>query len=615
MQEILTAFLSLKSLGTFWFLIAFFFVYWTYINYQVLFSNSSPPHSSNELINRRNLIKSGFRHLYDHRIKYLLNGLTKYTNDSNNFHDSTDSFFKCQPFTSGSYEFCLKIAFLYPFLLFYTLWIAFDSVDAGVLGIKLLNDDFANKFYSFLFIITFITATLALSIREKNHQRSIKIQSILIFIYITVSAITSITFKNSGIITAIGSITGSVIIGNFFYARRFSVYLFLRNHWHISPYLLIRLIRPIKNSIIKNIGIGTGFGMLAGTFLSHFLYFEIDSSFFSHIAHNSENRILTKLSYSLIFLISFITSCISVLIIAWAYGSLKDKNKFLFWILYNILYFVVIYFLADHILKHEDQENHDELLIIFFFITLPQINALIDWISLNFTRYLLHDMVVQNHNGWVILFLSIIDIIFALLFILVLFIILLITFYLVQCFSGSISNSTTIFKIFEELNNKNNYWVYLMLATTIIPTFIHFCIAIWYLPVSLISLSRKKKNILQDFYRSSDAKHWALVYLTLKPLCSLLFVIIVLAGLYSFIKTHYIKLFQVLKDILASVLDVLRWNNIKEKLPCHCTLQEKSTQVISDGYLSPWNTTVQIYNELIYCPSLLTVYQNIYIQH
>ncbi len=138
--------------------------------------------------------------------------------------------------------------------------------------------------------------------------------------------------------------------------------------------------------------------------------------------------------------------------------------------------------------------------LLLFMGVLPLFNAPLDWLSFGFTRGLLHSIATQKH-GWArILITSMVDIVIALVFLLLVAassLLALISVNGVVSMAGvePVIDLPSLWKQLHEGNWQQNLWIWLMLGSTLIPTAVHFLVALFALAVVLPHVPAKAAAI------------------------------------------------------------------------------------------------------------------------
>lgn len=192
------------------------------------------------------------------------------------------------------------------------------------------------------------------------------------------------------------------------------------------------------------------------------------------------------------------------------YDDKMEKRRGLFWaswVAFFTLYSMVAIILA---LTFGGANKLEFVALPIFFGILPLLNSVIDWCSLNASRYLFAKLSTGKHTWYTTLGLVVVDIILAIGFMLlitsVLIGVLSITNVLAQTFVAK--NAFDFAVIMEDLSNPhelaNMFWVHGMLLSTIIPTFVHFVFVAFALCFAF--LWHKNPKFIDDFYAYPDVR-------------------------------------------------------------------------------------------------------------
>ncbi len=128
--------------------------------------------------------------------------------------------------------------------------------------------------------------------------------------------------------------------------------------------------------------------------------------------------------------------------------------------------------------------------LLLFMGFLPLFNAPLDWLSFGFTRGLLHSIATQKHGWGRILITSMIDVVIALFFLLLvaassLLALILVNWLVSIAGADPVIDLPSLWKQLHEGDWQQNLWIWLMLGSTLIPTAIHFLVALFALAVVL----------------------------------------------------------------------------------------------------------------------------------
>jgi hypothetical protein len=441
------------------------------------------------------------------------------------------TYFGVNPFTPQAYEWCLRLAFVYPIL---TLLIAWAYTGQIYIGEEVLIDT-TNLF-------------------KNTSQRTVTLSLILCMLLLIVWGIlrwgtilqqwvatTTIFFL---LVTAFGLFTNRVIevfilsfrvlIGflvlpyivgilvNWLYQHTFtlahkiifsSLFAFTFATFDISfnadtviasKAMIIASIMALAIAVAVVVA---GAGALAGV---------IAGVIFGSVFNSSLDDIAIAINTGI-----FIAS---ILILQ----SISKQRQLLasFWWFYSILLVIVIY----SILFLSSISN---LIIILFWFLLPILNAFLDWLSLSITRGLLHAVSHGHHSGFVALLWILLDLLLAFILLLLMIAGLLITIQLASLAANQalLDIDWLLFEMEIQPFAPQHSWIYFMLFSTLIPTLLHFSLVGGAVMVSIPQATRHwfATNLTQDHHRIGLA--W--LYLTFMPVLGfILFPLILLTGLY-----------------------------------------------------------------------------------
>ncbi|MGV6810032.1 MAG: hypothetical protein ACWA5U_09170 [bacterium] len=203
-----------------------------------------------------------------------------------------------------------------------------------------------------------------------------------------------------------------------------------------------------------------------------------------------------------------------------------------FWWFYSILLVIVIYSIIF-------LSSISNLIIILFWFLLPILNAFLDWLSLSITRGLLHAVSHSHHSGFVALLWILLDLLLAFILLLLMIAGLLITIQLASLAANQelIDIDWLLFEMEIQPFAPQHGWIYFMLFSTLIPTLLHFSLVGGAVMVSIPRATRHwlATNLTQDHHRIGLA--W--LYLTFMPVLGfILFPLGLLIGLYFLLTGH-----------------------------------------------------------------------------
>ena len=128
--------------------------------------------------------------------------------------------------------------------------------------------------------------------------------------------------------------------------------------------------------------------------------------------------------------------------------------------------------------------NADGILLLLFFLILPFINAIFDYLSMYLSRYFAQN-ILKTNNKWKVFADLILDLVFG---IILAFGLAYILFYTIDYANTSIINDKMLHIPIEhykelfltgDVFNRDILWITMMFASTLIPTFMHFILALY----------------------------------------------------------------------------------------------------------------------------------------
>ena len=171
--------------------------------------------------------------------------------------------------------------------------------------------------------------------------------------------------------------------------------------------------------------------------------------------------------------------------IDWSYRLAQRKSyTHWFWLGFISLYFLIALAAIDWfagILAPTQAINSQ--LLLFFYVLLPIVNAIWDWLSLGVTRSLLYAIVDKVHSGWRAFLWALMDGVLALIFLFFITLTTTATIALMNRISilGGGSAIVDLAWVFDSLRfearDPDHWWLYFMFFSTLIPTVAHMVIA------------------------------------------------------------------------------------------------------------------------------------------
>ena len=198
------------------------------------------------------------------------------------------------------------------------------------------------------------------------------------------------------------------------------------------------------------------------------------------------------------------------------------------------------------------------LMLLLFWLLLPLVNAGLDWLSLGVTRGLLQAVRLGNHSAARALGWAIADLLLALVFLLLITSVLLAVVALANATVGQplVPLTTLLQDVHKNAAGVNNWWIYFMLLSTLVPTLIHFALAGG---AATLWLPKQWRLKVVDGIEASVFKHYvAWAYLTFTPFIGFMVApALLLYGLWALLTAHGAWLGKLLlnwADLLVSWL-------------------------------------------------------------
>ncbi|MEM7208665.1 MAG: hypothetical protein AAF434_12640 [Pseudomonadota bacterium] len=183
----------------------------------------------------------------------------------------------------------------------------------------------------------------------------------------------------------------------------------------------------------------------------------------------------------------------------------RSQPLSLYWLVFTVfflVYLAMMLWLASAYGAVEELPNAFSLLLFLGF--LPLANAGLDWLSLGFTRGLLHKLANVHHNALTGFAWALLDAALAIVF---LFLVLLSTITVIAI-ANTVSESQgapavlNLVQLWADLKaggTTNNLWFYLLVFSTLIPTAIHFLTAAFALVLVPATATRARwATVMQD---------------------------------------------------------------------------------------------------------------------
>lgn len=434
--------------------------------------------------------------------------------------------FGFNPFTSESYEKCLWLAFLYPAFSFLIILIMTGHGQTGnlkwslvfeistlsfnwrfvLIGIPLV---FAVYFFGFyekyknkkwllitgINILMSFIVSFSFSLNLKYFFLvvfAVLIFQYLIFFLIFVNYILggrlaslslhSLSFKNLSFLMDDSFKIAATISFNTAYCV--IIIIFMKKYSAINEALIGFVVMFTLLSVLIN-GFFSFLGWVIGLSIGGILLFDKLTS-----ANVSQNTgLLEDIFKSWIPFLSIITlggvvaGIVVVFLSRIKIWALKKDFDFWFWFLFNLFLWALTYvsalYLYGYQLNYSADENVASYILGLFLLFLPLLNAPLDWLSLGITRGVFQALRAGRHSGLLPLWLTIADLLIALIFL----------FLIVTILIGFIVSDGLLFdrellsiqavldKIRNNPSSSDHWWIYFMLLSTLIPTLVHFALA------------------------------------------------------------------------------------------------------------------------------------------
>ena len=489
-----------ESLPTILSVSIFFLLAWIIHEYKILSGSPKNPAFQKRIKILRNnsphdTYLSSLRNLIE-RINGVLRDKPKETNESSNAF--LHKYIGVQPWTAKSFGFMLNLAMLYPVVFLLIGWLIFNY---GKLGSLEVLPTITNKYTIVAFceragilaLLSFGAFSFYKGSRTNNGWKSSLAWYTIAFAFTIAGAD---AFAVTGAFTAF-AITGAFAVAS---ANAFAV---------AGADAFADAFAAIAVTIAAA---GTNAFAVAGAFAVAFAF---------------------AFGFGFTVAGAFVWACYKY------YSSLKNKAFFWFSSWFILLaYLLCAVYLSVHFGKSEF--NNNSLIIIIFLGILPLFNAPLDWLSFGFTRGLLQVIADKKHSIKGIIFMLILDLIIAIIFLISVTVSSLLGIFLVNYVSGV--EVINLFDIFAQLRSgewNKNLWIWAMLGSTLIPTLVHFYLVIYALLVFFFTSERLKEAADQlqlsidnpDIPPDSDAVLVALFAILLRKF---------IAGVIAFFATIYI---------------------------------------------------------------------------
>ena len=446
--------------------------------------------------------------------------------------------FGFNPFTAESYEKCLSLALMYPFLSFLLAWTAGSSgkittIDWLELGKNQVENN-ERSLWGTSIILTIFLYKWILNFDEKSKKILFLITLLIGFGYELLKP----------------DFAGNLLL--FFFLCFLFLFLTLYLGGWFCAFLINRSVRLAHQetynlsilfaftfafffvstagsaALLENIGYGNVVIMVSGMTAGAISLSATNISIFIipivlAISVGTDNP-SDMLKY--IFLGAFLCSGFIMIFLKniqkW---SFKSGNIAFFWC--GLPLFFILISISSLILVSKPTY----MLVILFWLLLPLVNAPLDWLSLGFTRGLLQAVCTGNHSGYRTLIWAGVDLLLAFIFMLLITAVLVGVIALGNAIAGKtlVEIGCILSNLQNDMSHPDHWWIYFMLLSTLIPTLFHFALAGG---AATLWLPRKWRTQLADGLEEDTHKTFgAWAYLTLTPVVG--FVLMPLALLWS----------------------------------------------------------------------------------
>ena len=513
-----------------------------YINYKALTSSEKHPESYEILVNC--LKEDKFGQIYRSMLGWILDKLADWLGDKSKIkpryilikqqgHQLTpfNRFFASNPFTPASYEALLRLAFVYPILSFLVFWaMGADGTIGGINWLGNLNmspADVAQELRWQLLLFGFMIPVILLLWLK---PQSFEIQWISLVI---LSLLLLIPVSNA-----------VSIFWTIFLLLFLAIYLFgwlVTWLWLKDKSKAHQLIYPFAFTFAFAGAVVFAF-VIVSSEDSGASVFVVMGAF---AGAGAAGAFAFAGAIAIAFLFTFAVERWFVIIglllsiqIGLQYSSQNKQKEAIFWIIYSLFFIGLATYLIN-------SASTNGKIFSLFYLLFPLLNAPIDWLSLGITRGLLNSIRHKHHGGYHAFVWALLDVVLAIGFLLLVSAVLVLTL--------GVLDKDLLLKILDDLRNNgsdiNNYWVYAMLLSTLIPTVVHFIIAASALTLWLPQHWRHwvATNLHQNHYKILIAS----TYLTITPVIGIVASGGLVYGLYWLLETQ--------GDWLAGVL--LGWAN------------------------------------------------------
>jgi len=444
---------------------------------------------ANDLKRRRHWIKvRAFEQRYFRMLNGLLGGITKYlTHDDESLKDSRNTatwpvrLFGLNPFTEGSYLLCLRLALIYPLLGVFVVWLL--GREGALAGITLLPAD--EPIWWRVLTVGWLGA---MNFAPFKHFRSKEDR------YRTgtdhASSLKPEERDNKGL-----------------------------SYWHSLIYLSVVVVVGIFANVVAVTVAGAISAVSVGAVA-------VTVTLAGAVSTVPAATVVIAVAATLIvdfFAASIRRPCTSK-------GAITG-----FWLGFNVIHVGTVFLVLAWVLSRAN--DPEPLLLPVFLVLLPLANAFLDWLSLSFTRGLLHAIGSGHHKGLVALGFAGLDILLALVF---LFAIASLTILILSVLNlatvtwggrALLDLQLLLNGLALEPDALEFGWIHFMMLSTLIPTLVHFFVAGF--ATVLVLPERWSRWILNYWDTREDARAVAFGWISLAPLLALAGPALLLWGLFE----------------------------------------------------------------------------------
>ncbi len=480
------------------------YVHYRYkVNYRIFFGNPGDSEQlraehKNDLDNRIDLINSrSFENRYLHELTLGLDKVAqKWTRDEGSLLSPskgwTRHWFGVNPFTPGSYQFCLRLALVYPLGAFILSWGMGGSGEFATLPV--LDDQASglDRLWANVGIACIIFFSYQLRVANTWAAMIIYYAVAFAFVLPVTDAATDAATR--------------LFLANF--ALFFSIVFVAAVTAYSAGALAVALAAVFAFTVLV---------VVKGA---------------------------SAVSYNAAFAATFATILVVSVIAAVLYAKKENRIPYresIYWwafTLYFLLYSLASIYL---VLRYGSAEHVKPILLPVFLCILPLLNAPVDWLSLGFTRGLLYAIKSGDHSPPKAIAWAFADLVLAISFLLLIASLTTSVMAIINTLAFHITGANLL-----DLNGliaglrhtplaTDYWWIHFMMLSTLVPTLVHFMIAgmalVLVLPESLrrkmvaslrpedsISVLYVPETVREETKPRGDYRRYAFYYITFGPL-------------------------------------------------------------------------------------------------